>query len=188
MRPYDEQWFDRLSSAISIGDVPTLSLEALVEVSRLGMDEIAFGYRLGYMSAALAVDVSLQRYRSGLPQTDMQEQLALTLRNDLNWADEALLSHSLGPAAEQSECLWLYVTMALFQARWASNAAADIRREFAEVIAYWTPSPSALWLDIEERPRFALVRREPSAREMNERLENLLRRQRAIYLTPGGHE
>lgn len=188
MRLYDEQWFDRLRTAVSIADGPPLSLDALVDVSWLGLDELAFGYRLGYVSPALAVDVSLQWYRAGLAQNDVQEQLALTLRSDLDWADEALLLHSPGLGVQRSECLWLYVTMALFQARWTSNAAADISLEFAEVIAYWTSSAATLWLDIEEPRRFGILRRQPSVREMNERLDNVLRRQRAIYLTPSGGE
>jgi hypothetical protein len=184
MKLHGEEWFDRLRRAVLVGDATTQALDALVDVSRLGIDELAFGYRLGCVNAALAVDISLQRYRAGLAQSDVQIQLALTLRSDLDRAEEVLLAHPLGSAAERSEQLWLYITLALFQARWASHSQADIRHEFAEVIAYWSPSVAGEWFEVEKKPRSFFARGVPSAQEMNENLDRLLRRRRAIYLTP----
>lgn len=180
MKPYDEAWFDRLYESISSFAVPRLPLSDLVHASWLGLDELAFGYRLGFVSPSAAVEASLNRLRGGYAQSDTQVEIALTLRDNLEGVEQSLRSHPLDGVATRAEALWLYCTLSLCYRRWASAPTADIRLEFPEVLAYWTSSAADPW-------RSLTVTR-PSIRvrhgTLMERLRAALQSEATRYLEP----
>jgi hypothetical protein len=145
---YDDAWFERITTAISTYSLPRLPMEQLVHVSRLGMDELAFGYRLGYVHPQLAVSISLSRLERGDYQSNSQESIALALSDEADLVSSRLRETGMGGVGISVESLWLYVTMRLFALRWNSAGLADIRYELPDVLAYWNDEATADWSDV----------------------------------------
>jgi hypothetical protein len=145
---YDDAWFERITTAISSYNLPRLPIEQLVDVSWLGMNELAFGYRLGYVHPQLAVSISLSRLERGGCQSSSQESIALALSDEAESVTSLLRETGVGGVAISVETLWLYVTMRLFAMRWNSVGSADIRYELPDVLASWSDEATADWSDV----------------------------------------
>lgn len=180
MNRYDAEWFERAAAAVSGYDTPTVQLDDLVHISRLGLTELAFGARLGLVDAALAVRISLDRGDAGIRQSKAQQAVALALASQHDEVDVALAEVACDEGNTDAEALWLYVTMCLYIERWAQSPHAEIEWELNDVVSYSSSEVSAAWTATMNPRRFELHRRARG----RERLSAELRRQSAFYRSP----
>lgn len=150
-RDYDDDWFHLVHADLSQFQVQEIDLSSLVHESRLGIDELAFGYRLGVLDAQVAVDISLRRANMEIPQSEEQEIIAFSLPDQLPDVIATLRGRDLSGVPVDVEAMWLYCAMNLFVRRWRLSAAADIRLEVWQILAHWTLAATRPWAEQAER-------------------------------------
>lgn len=145
--------FERVRATFGVVVTDVIDLRDVAHVSWFGLPELAFGYRLGIVTAALATSISLDRYRTGDPLEPDQEAIALALTSQSAEVGDALIAASIRLTDDAGlERLWLYVVIASIAAAPERALPYGLTTAVADALMYWPDDVAAEWQP--PRPRW----------------------------------
>lgn len=136
-----EEWFRVVRATLGDLLADTTGVLDFIDPKQVQLADLVLGYRLALIGARDAVAIQLSRLELGLPLSEDEEWIALTLGDDLRTVEEFLVNfHPNQDSLERAKEYWLYAIVALLRRKWPGTTLDFPEQQYVELQNAWDGS------------------------------------------------